>query len=172
MASVRTQGSSALKMQTAPQRERQRVEAPSPQQRRRLLQQQRQEQQRRLLEAQRKEAKRRALARREVLKKMGILAYVCTLFAVLSVVVIGYARVADIQMQNNALSKQMNVYNTQIADLQLQLSQKTDLQSIREQAQNRLNMNYPKPYQILEVELSDTTAVAAGGDVSNQSGGI
>ncbi len=170
MATIRTYGSSALNM-PAPQRERQRTPALSPQERRRLEQQRRLEQRRRLMEAQRREAQRRALARRESLKKVGILAYVCTMFAVLSLVILGYAHVASLQMQNNAMHKQMNSYDTQIADLQLQLSQKTDLQHIREQAESRLNMGYPKAYQVLEVELSNTAAVAAGGDASNQSGG-
>jgi len=174
MATVRTYGSSALNMQPAPQRERRRAYEPSPQERqRRLEQQRRREQQRRLLEAQRREAHLKAVARREVLKKVGILLYVCSLFAVLSLVIVGYAHVATIKMENNVLAKQMDTYNTQIADLQLELSQKTDLQYIRQQAQDRLSMGYPKAYQKLEIELNKSaTSAATDGDTSNQSGSL
>ena len=176
MATVRTYGSSALNVQAVPQRDRRRANSPTPQEQRWLEEQRRREQQRRRMEAQRREAQRvlaqQRLARKEAAKKVAILVYVCTLFAVLSFVILGYANIANIQTKNNALSKQMDTYNAQIADLQLQLSQKTDLQTIRQQAQERLNMGYPKAFQVLEINLNkNTTATATGGNAANQSGG-
>lgn len=149
---------------------RRRTAAPSPQEERRRRQRQRlAEQKRRQEAAKQRAAQQRALSRREALKKMGILLYVCALFCVLSLVVVGYARIAALKMENNALAASIQTCNAQIDELQLELSQKTDLQYIREQAAQRLNMGYPKAYQILEIELADQsaeTAVGTGMDTS------
>jgi cell division protein FtsL len=167
MASVRTYGNLALSANPAPQR--QRPFAPSPQERKRLEQARRREQLRRLEIEKKREAQRRAKARRDAMKRIGLLVYVCTLFAVLSLVIVGYAGIATLKMENNALSKQISGYNKQIATLQMELTQKTDLQHIREQAQSRLNMGYPKEYQVLLIELAGQTATTGTGS-SSQSG--
>ncbi len=170
MASARTVGSSALSTRPAAQPKR-RAHVPTPQEQRRIEHKRRLDQQRKREQAQKREAQQRALARREAFKKCGILAYVCALFCVLSLVVVGYARVAALKMENNDLTGQIQSYTGQIDDLELELSRKTDLQYIREQAKERLNMGYPKAYQVLEIELADEfDTTTAGGNGSSQSG--
>jgi cell division protein FtsL len=163
MASIRTHGSSALSVQPAPKR--QPVYVPTPQERRRIEHQRRMAQQRRLEAQRRREAQQRALARVEAAKKFFILVYVLVLFAVLGAVVVGYARIAAVKMENNAIAKQIEQHDLEIASLEVTLTQKTDLQVIRQQAQERLSMGYPKAYQILEIDLGD--AGVAGGETAS-----
>ncbi len=169
MASARTVGSSALKTQPDVQ-QRRRAYAPTLQEQRRRERQRIVERQRKEEAAKKREAQQRALARREALKKIGIMAYVCVLFCVLSLIVVGYARVTALKMENNDLTEEIQAYNSQIDELKLELSRKTDLQHIREQAMNRLNMGYPKAYQIREIVLVDESAsTMAGGNQADES---
>ena len=157
MATAQTRGTSALKMTAMPQR----TEWESAQERRERLRQERILRQRRQRMLERKQQRAKERARRAFRQKVMVVAYIASIFAILSTVIVGYARVADLQMENNAIQKEVTANLTQVADLKLQLSQKTDLQVIRQQAQERLGMDYPKAYQVLGITPAAGSASAA-----------
>ncbi len=151
-----TRGSSAYKLApaTAP--------APryreTPAERRERLERQRAERARREALAAKREARAKAMAKAEAKRKAAILCYVMVVFALLSFVVLRYASVATMQLENNQLQSQLTASQTEIEDLKLKVSQATDLQTIRTEAQERLQMDYPKAYQVLTVEPADTAS--------------
>lgn len=158
MATTQIRGTSALKMTAMPQR----TQWESEQERRERLRQERILRQRRQRMLERKQQRAKERARRAFRKKVLVVAYIASIFAILSTVIVGYARVADLQMENNAIQKEVTANLTQVADLKLQLSQKTDLQVIRKQAQERLGMDYPKAYQVLGIAPVQGGASASG----------
>lgn len=157
MATTRIRGTSALQMAPMPQR----TQWESEQERRERLRQERILRQRRQRMLEKKREMARARARKAFRKKVLVVAYIASIFAILSTVVVGYARIADLQMQNNAIQAEVTANQTQVADLKLQLSQKTDLQVIRQQAQERLGMDYPKAYQVLGITPTQQSASAS-----------
>lgn len=155
-----TRGSSAYKLAPAT------VPAPryreTPVERRERLERQRAERARREAIAAKREARAKAQAKAEAKRKAAILCYVVVVFALLSLVMLRYASVATIQLENNQLQTQLTASQTEIEDLKLKLSEATDLQTIRTEAQERLQMDYPKAYQVLTVDPADTASGDSG----------
>ena len=76
---------------------------------------------------------------------------VCVVFALMSAVVVRYTQISTLQMSNNKLEQSVTAQSAEVEDLNFQVKQATDLQNIATQAKERLNMNYPKAYQVLQV---------------------
>ena len=76
----------------------------------------------------------------------------------LSVVVVRYAQISNLQMSNNKLEQTVSDQQAEVEDLSFKVKQATDLQNIATQAKERLNMGYPMAYQLLNV-----SAASAGG---------
>jgi len=121
---------------------------------------------RRKKEAQRKRALREARIQEQIrkrnrklaLQKLSLTLLVCAVFAMLSVVVVRYAQISNLQMSNNKLEQTVSDQQAEVEDLSFKVKQATDLQNIATQAKERLNMGYPKAYQLLNV-----SAASAGG---------
>lgn len=96
--------------------------------------------------------------RKLALQKLSLTLLVCAVFAMLSVVVVRYAQISNLQMSNNKLEQTVSDQQAEVEDLSFKVKQATDLQNIATQAKERLNMGYPKAYQLLNV-----SAASAGG---------
>ena len=151
MAAVPTRGSNALQYGNAvPKRRPDTLE----QWERRQRELERRELLRRKKEAARRRAIREARIREQIrkrnrklaLQKLSLTMLVCVVFALMSAVVVRYTQISTLQMSNNKLEQ-----SAEVEDLNFQVKQATDLQNIATQAKERLNMNYPKAYQVLQV---------------------
>ncbi len=96
--------------------------------------------------------------RKLALQKLSLTLLVCAVFAMLSVVVVRYAQISNLQMSNNKLEQTVSDQQAEVEALNFKVKQATDLQNIATQAKERLNMGYPKAYQLLNV-----SAASAGG---------
>ena len=158
MAAVPTMGSNALKYGSAAPK---RMPTQWEEWERRQQELERREYLRRKKEAQRKRALREARIQEQIrkrnrklaLQKLSLTLLVCAVFAMLSVVVVRYA-----QISNNKLEQTVSDQQAEVEDLNFKVKQATDLQNIATQAKERLNMGYPKAYQLLNV-----SAASAGG---------
>lgn len=162
MAAVPTMGSNALKYGSAAPK---RIPTQWEEWERRQQELER-EYLRRKKEAQRKRALREARIQEQIrkrnrklaLQKLSLTLLVCAVFAMLSVVVVRYAQISNLQMSNNKLEQTVSDQQAEVEDLNFKVKQATDLQNIATQAKERLNMGYPKAYQLLNV-----SAASAGG---------
>ena len=154
MAAVPTRGSNALQYGNAvPKRRPDTLE----QWERRQRELERRELLRRKKEAARRRAIREARIREQIrkrnrklaLQKLSLTMLVCVVFALMSAVVVRYTQISTLQMSNNKLEQSVTAQSAE--DLNFQVKQATDLQNIATQAKERLNMNYPKAYQVLQV---------------------
>lgn len=171
MAAVPTMGSSALQYgSAAPKRRPTQWEEWE----RRQQEQQRREQLRRKKEAQRRRAIEQARIQEQIrkrnrklaLQKVSLTLLVCAVFSMLSVVVVRYTQISSLQMSNNKLEQAVTTQRSEVEDLNFKVKQATDLQSIAKQAKERLNMGYPKAYQVLSVD-----AASAGTNSGQANGG-
>ncbi|MBQ9989090.1 MAG: cell division protein FtsL [Clostridia bacterium] len=154
MAKNRSVGTSALYTHTTPSR---RLTPAERRQRQLEIQRRLLEQARRIEQEKRREKARRLKARKEALKKTAMLVYLALVFSIMGTVVLASAYVADLQLENNRYQAQIDTIQKEVSDLELQLSMATDLHHIRIQAEERLGMSYPKPYQVRQVMASEGT---------------
>ena len=156
MAAVPTRGSNALQYGNAvPKRRPGTLE----QWERRQRELERRELLRRKKEAARRRAIREARIREQIrkrnrklaLQKLSLTMLVCVVFALMSAVVVRYTQISTLQMSNNKLEQSVTAQSAEVENLNFQVKQATDLQNIATQAKERLNMNYPKAYQVLQV---------------------
>ena len=170
MAAVPTMGSNALKYGSAAPK---RMPSQWEEWERRQQELERREYLRRKKEAQRKRALREARIQEQIrkrnrklaLQKLSLTLLVCAVFAMLSVVVIRYAQISNLQLSNNKLEQTVSDQQSEVEDLNFKVKQATDLQNIATQAKERLNMGYPKAYQLLNV------SAASAGESGSQTGG-
>ena len=156
MAAVPTMGSNALKYGSAAPK---RMPTQWEEWERRQQELERREYLRRKKEAQRKRALREARIQEQIrkrnrklaLQKLSLTLLVCAVFAMLSVVVVRYAQISNLQMSNNKLEQTVSDQQAEVEDLNFKVKQATDLQNIATQAKERLNMGYPKAYQLLNL---------------------
>ena len=170
MAAVPTMGSNALKYNSAAPK---RMPTQWEEWERRQREYERREYLRRKKEAQRKRALQQARIQEQIrkrnrkiaLQRLSMTMLVCVVFAMLSVVVVRYAQISNLQMSNNRLEQAVSDQQAVVEDLNFKVKQATDLQNIATQAEERLNMGYPKAYQLLNINT------ASAGDSSGESNG-
>lgn len=123
--------------------------------------------QRKLAEEKRKRqiemARRRAKQRQRaaMLQKAKVIGFVCGIFAIISLVVARYAVISSIALNNNSLKSQVESQQTELDELQLQASMASDLQRIKQEATERLGMGFPKEYQVVNIQLNDSSSATA-----------
>lgn len=141
-----TRGSSALKLDYAPQKYQEISERIT---REHYEQERRREQQERL----RREASRRKAQKLKF--RVMLSGLVCITFIVFSVLVLVYSKISSMTLETNRLKGVVTGYETQKEQLKLDISMSTDLELIKEKASEELNMGAPKEYQIYKITLKE-----------------
>ncbi len=107
--------------------------------------------------------KSKKLARNNARLKKRIMVNMFLVFGMCAVIMFRYAQISQMNYDNNNLSKQYSALQNENAQLTLDIEKARSLQSIREIAENRLNMHSPEKSQIVYISVpkQDVTILAA-----------
>ncbi len=82
-------------------------------------------------------------------------------FVLLSAVVTGYAQISSVNLENNAIQANIDELKAEVAELQLEISTKCDIQEVTEVAGKDLDMGFPESAQVEYVAFAQPVEEAS-----------
>lgn len=106
--------------------------------------------------------KSKKAARNNAKLKKKIMVNIFIVFGMCAVIMMRYAQISQMNYENNNLSKQYAAMQNENTRLSLEIEKAMSLQSIRDTAENKLNMHAPEKSQIVYISVpkQDVTILA------------
>lgn len=108
------------------------------------------------------------VAKSHKVAKLMIVVYVFVFFATVGFIVSRYAAVASVQSDLLAVKTSLKQQTSVNEDLSVQLSLANDMGIVQSRAREELGMDFPKPDQIVYLNLPETQNPAAGAETTEQ----
>lgn len=107
--------------------------------------------------------KSKKVARNNAKLKKRIMIHIFLIFGMSAVIMLRYAQISQMNYDNNILSKQYLTLQNENTRLSLEIEKAMSLQSIRDIAENKLNMHAPEKSQVVYISVpkQDVTILAA-----------